>query len=187
MNKSMKKILFIVGSLRKNSFNRQLALEAEMVIGSQAEVTYLDYSDIPPINQDIEFPEPESVVRLRTAVKEADGVWVFTPEYNFSYPGHLKNLLDWLSRPVKPMDYETPTAINGKKVALSGAGGKMATARCREKLTELLTFIKADVMEQQTGVALNMEAWTEGRMILSDEQRAALRSQADAFLIFINE
>lgn len=178
----MKKILFIVGSLRKDSFNRQLALEAEKMIGTQAKVTYLDYSDVPLINQDIEFPEPEAVGRLRSAVKEVDGIWVFTPEYNFSYPGHLKNLFDWLSRPVKPMDYETPTVINGKKVALSGAGGKMATAKCREKLTELLTFIKADVMEQQTGISLNMEAWTEGRMILSDEQRAALNSQVDAFL-----
>ena len=182
----MKKILFIVGSLRKESFNRQLALEAEKMIGTQANVTYLDYSDVPLINQDIEFPEPEAVGRLRTAVKEADGIWVFTPEYNFSYPGHLKNLFDWLSRPVKPMDYETPTVINGKKVALSGAGGKMATAKCREKLKELLTFIKADVMELQTGVALNVEAWTEGRMTLSDEQRKALNSQADAFLKLLN-
>ena len=53
----MKKILFIIGSLRKESFNRQLALEAEKMIGSQADVTYLDYSDVPIINQDIEFPE----------------------------------------------------------------------------------------------------------------------------------
>ena len=183
----MKRILFIVGSLREGSFNRQLAHEAEKIIGSRAEVTYLDYTDVPPINQDIEFPEPENVGRLRTAVKETDGIWVFTPEYNFSYPGHVKNLFDWLSRPLIAGDYETPTVINGKKVALSGAGGKMATAKCREKLTELLTFIKAEVMEQQTGVALNIEAWTEGRMILSAEQKAALNSQAVAFLKWLSE
>jgi NAD(P)H-dependent FMN reductase len=110
---------------------------------------------------------------------------VFTPEYNFSYPGHVKNLFDWLSRPVVANDYETPTVINGKKVALSGAGGKMATAKCREKLTELLTFIKADVMEQQTGIVLNVEAWTEGRMILSDEQRKTLMEQMEAFLKYV--
>ena len=181
----MKKILFIVGSLREGSFNRQLAREAEQMIGARAEVTYLDYKDVPLMNQDIEFPEPEAVGRLRAAVKEADGIWVFTPEYNMSYPGHLKNLLDWLSRPVKPMDYGTPTCINGKRVAISGAGGKAATADCRAKLTELLTFIKALVMEQQTGVALNMEAWTEGRMILSDEQKSALEDQVEAFLKFL--
>ena len=141
------------------------------MIGSQADVTYLDYSDVPLINQDIEFPEPESVGRLRATVKEADGIWVFTPE--------------WLSRPLVAGDYETPTVINGKKVALTGAGGKMATAKCREKLTELLTLLKADVMEQQTGIVLNLEAWTEGRMILTEEQTASLKAQADAFLKFI--
>ena len=155
------------------------------MIGSQAEVTYLDYSDVPLINQDIEFPEPETVSRLRAIVKEADGIWVFTPEYNFSYPGHVKNLFDWLSRPLVAGDYETPTVINGKKVALTGAGGKMATAKCREKLTELLTFLKADVMELQTGIVLNLEAWTEGRMILTEEQIASLKAQTDAFLKFI--
>ena len=178
----MKRILFIVGSLREGSFNRQLAREAEQMIGARAEVTYLDYKDVPLINQDMEFPEPEAVCRLRATVKEADGIWVFTPEYNFSYPSHVKNLFDWLSRPVVANDYETPTVINGKKVALSGAGGKMATAKCREKLTELLTFLKADVMEPQTGIALNVEAWTEGRMILSDEQKVALKNQVEAFL-----
>ena len=181
----MKKILFIVGSLREGSFNRQLARETEQMIGARAEVTYLDYTDVPLMNQDIEFPEREAVGRLRAAVKEADGIWVFTPEYNFSYPGHVKNLFDWLSRPLVAGDYETPTVINGKKVALSGAGGKMATAKCREKLTELLTLLKADVMEQQTGVVLNLEAWTEGRMILSDEQKKALKDQVEAFLKFV--
>lgn len=176
----MKKILFIIGSLREGSFNRQLVREAKQMIDARAEVTYLNYTDVPLINQDIEFPEPEAVARLRAAVKEADALWVFTPEYNFSYPGHVKNLFDWLSRPLVAGDYETPTVINGKKVALSGAGGKMATAKCREKLTELLSFIKADVMEPQTGIVLNMEAWTEGRMILSDEQRAALKAQVEA-------
>jgi GTP cyclohydrolase II len=61
----------------------------------------------------------------------------------------------------------------------------MATAKCREKLTELLTFLKADVMEQQTGIVLNLEAWTEGRMILTAEQIASLKAQTEAFLKFI--
>ena len=71
-------------------------------------------------------------------------------------------------------------------MALSGAGGKMATAKCREKLTELLTFIKADVMEQQTGIVLKTEAWTEGRMILSEEQRQALKAQVEEFVQWIS-
>ena len=49
-----------------------------------------------------------------------------------------------------------------------------------------MPFIRADVMvEPQTGIQLNVEAWTEGRMILTEEQKAALKSQADAFLEYI--
>ena len=125
---------------------------------------------------------------MRERVAKADGLWIFSPEYNYSYPGHLKNLIDWLSRPLVAGDRQTPLAINGKKVALSGAGGGVATAKCREKLIELLTlpFIRADVMmEPQTGIQLNMEAWTEGRLILTEEQKADLQSQVDAFLAFM--
>ena len=49
----MKKILFIIGSLRTKSFNRQLAMMAKEIIGNRAEVYELDYSDLPLLNQDI--------------------------------------------------------------------------------------------------------------------------------------
>lgn len=188
MHKAMKKILFIIGSLRKASFNRQLAQEVEQMLGNRATVDYLDYADVPLINQDIEFPAPEAVKRAREKVAASDALWIFSPEYNYSYPGHLKNLIDWLSRPLIEGDRQSPLAINDKKVALSGAGGSAATAKCREKLTELLTlpFIHADVMiEPQIGISLNKEAWTEGRMLLSDEQKALLKLQVDAFLDYI--
>ncbi|MBR1549853.1 MAG: NAD(P)H-dependent oxidoreductase [Bacteroidales bacterium] len=178
----MKKILFVVGSLRGESFNRQMAVEAEKMLGGEADVRWLDYGAVPMLNQDNEFPTPEAVVRLREAVTESNAVWIFTPEYNGSYPGHLKNLLDWLSRPEKPMDYATPTSIVGKAVAISGAGGKAATAGCRAKLTEMLTFIRANVLPEQTGVALPPESWSTNRLILSDADRQSLQAQADALI-----
>jgi len=178
----MKKILFIIGSLRAKSFNRQLAMMAKEIIGNRAEVSELEYSDLPLLNQDIEQPEPSVVARIRKTISEADALWIFTPEYNFSYPGHLKNLLDWLSRPVIPLDYGTPTCINGKRVAISGAGGKAATANCRAKLTELLTFIKADVLTEQTGIAVPAEAWGTDILTLTDEQKAQISAQADALI-----
>ena len=178
----MKKILFIIGSLRAKSFNRQLAMMAKEIIGDRAEVSELDYGDLPLLNQDIELPEPAAVARIRKAVSEADALWIFTPEYNSSYPGHVKNLLDWLSRPVIPLDYGTPTCINGKRVAISGAGGKAATANCRAKLTELLTFIKADVLTEQTGIAIPAESWGTDVLTLTEEQKAQLSVQADALI-----
>jgi len=59
------KILAIVGSLRKDSYNRQLALAAKEIIGNRADFTLLEYQDAPLMNQDIEYPAPEAVKRVR--------------------------------------------------------------------------------------------------------------------------
>ena len=100
------KILAIVGSLRKASYNRQLAEKAKELIADNAEFEILEYADIPYMNQDIEFPAPEEILRVRAQVKQADGIWFFTPEYNHSIPGVLKNLIDWLSRSVSDTESE---------------------------------------------------------------------------------
>ena len=73
------KIVAIVGSLRKDSYNHQLALAAKEAVGDRAEFELLDYADVPFMNQDIEYPAPEAVRRVREAVKAADGIWFFTP------------------------------------------------------------------------------------------------------------
>lgn len=185
---NMKKILFVIGSLRKQSFNRELSETVKSMLQSKAKVTELDYFQVPFINQDDEYPAPQAVTDARKTVAEADGVWIFSPEYNYSYPGHVKNLIDWLSRPVDPADRNAPTVLAGKKFTLTGAGGKAATAGCRKLLTTLLTVLKADVMtEGQTGIALNTEAWTESRMILTEEQKSQLAKQAELFLEFIEK
>jgi len=74
-----KRIAAIVGSLRKDSFNRQLALAAKEAIGDRAIFEIIDFSDVPMMNQDIEYPAPESVRRVREQIKSADGVWIFSP------------------------------------------------------------------------------------------------------------
>ena len=184
----MKNVLFIVGSMREQSFNRQLAKVAEGMIADGCNVKYLDYKDLPYMNQDLEMPVQPSVARVREEVKNADALWIFTPEYNFSYPGVLKNLLDWLSRPMDMSNFQNPSAALGKKVAISGCGGKNMTQSCRAKLSELLDFMKMDLMhEPQTGIALGMEVWTKGEFALTDEQRAALQAQADAFCAFMEK
>ena len=78
----MLKILFIVGSLRKDSFNLQLAQTAEKYLADKAEVKLLDYHNVSLFNQDIEFPAPPAVNSVREDVKNADAIWIFTPEYN---------------------------------------------------------------------------------------------------------
>ena len=183
----MKNILFIVGSLRKQSFNRQLAALAEKMLEGQFNIQYLEFEDVPLMNQDLEANTPAPVARVRKEVLAADGIWIFTPEYNYSYPGLLKNLLDWLSRPMDISNFTNPTAVVGKKVTASGAGGNNQTASCRAKLNDLLEFMKMQVMkEPQTGIALGVEAWTEGKFNLTEEQVAMLKAQAERFARFVN-
>ena len=178
----MAKVLFIIGSLRKGSFNRQMAREAEKIIGDRAEVSYLEYSDLPYMNQDIEFPAPEKVQRVRDAVKETDGIWIFTPEYNGNIPGLLKNLLDWLSRPLVAGDLNTPVTV-GKTVTISSAAGKSAGAGVRANLAKLLTMMRTNlVMGEGTGISLSEESFESGTAEFTVENIEALNKQADEFI-----
>ena len=179
----MAKILFIVGSMRKCSFNRALAQKAETLIGDRAEVNWLEYSDIPFMNQDIEFPTLDSIARVRSEVQSADLVWIFTPEYNFNIPGVLKNLLDWLSRPLAPNDYANPTAVTGKSVTITSAAGKSAGSGVRGSLSQLLGFMKMNVIGGEgVGISLNPEAFMTGKATFSEESIALLKNQADELL-----
>ena len=142
------------------------------------------YTGLPLLDQDADFP-PAEVQRVRTEVFLADGLWFFTPEYHSSYPGVLKNLLDWLAIPRWKVGFPPGTVIQGKKTAISGAGGKSAASGARQKLTELLKTIQAIPMEEpQTGVALTPKFIARGRLVLSPQEQMALRNQAEAFLRF---
>ena len=171
--------------MRKGSFNRQLAKVAEELLKGKAEVSYLEYSGLPYMNQDIEFPAPPDVERVRAEVEKADGIWIFTPEYNYQIPGVLKNLLDWLSRPIVPGDRKTASSA-GKAVTVSGAGGRNATAGCRKQLGLLLASMQMrQLKENETGIALPGAAFAAGVYEPSEEDKAKLSAQAEAFAAFL--
>ncbi|BAC44087.1 NAD(P)H-dependent oxidoreductase [Malacoplasma penetrans] len=180
------KILFVIGSLRKESFNKQLAASAEKLLVSKGvEVEYLQYGDLPFVNQDIEFPAPNSVVDVRNKIKSADGVWLFTPEYNFSIPPVVKNLFDWISRPLTPMQRETAIS-NGVKITLSGAGGQPATINARNALVNLFEFIGMKVYkDNQTGVGVPNNSWMTNVLELSANDLKSLEVQANGFVDFL--
>lgn len=181
----MKRIVIIVGSLRERSFNRQLAQMASELLANRCEVEVLDYRDVPFMNQDTEFPPPAAVKRARAAVAAADGLWIFTPEYNYSYSGVLKNLLDWLSRPVVAGDRST-AVTHGKKLALSSAAGSSGGAGARAKLGELAAAMQMDLMgAPQVGVKLGRAAFESDVLAPTDELRSGLTDEADAFLAYL--
>ena len=179
----MKKVLMIVGSLRKNSFNLQLARQVEAMLEGKAQVSYLNYADLPFMNQDIEFPAPESVDRVRQAVGEADGIWIFSPEYNYQIPGVLKNLLDWLSRPTAPGASRDSAATAGKVVTISGVAGRSGAAGVRKNLSALLEIMSMKLIGGQgCGISLNAEAFQTDELKLAEKDIVALQEQMQAFL-----
>ena len=179
----VKTILFIVGSLRNQSFNRKLAREMELRLLNRARVEWLEFADVPFLDQDIEYPAPESVSRMRKAVRQADGIWIFTPEYNYQIPGVLKNLLDWLSRPLEENNWKLGSAVRGKPVTISGVAGKSAAAGARKQLSNLLNIMGMKVIDGEgTGIALSPGSFHTGLLPISPLDRAALEEQVEVFL-----
>ncbi|MDD4668548.1 MAG: NAD(P)H-dependent oxidoreductase [Candidatus Methanomethylophilus sp.] len=179
------RILAVVGSLREQSLNRQLAVLAGQALGNRAVFEVLDYRDIPLFDQDEEFPAPAAVARVRRQVLEADALWFFSPEYNHFFPGVLKNLVDWLSRPPAP---DEPPVLVGKPAALSGISpGQGATLQAQDHLVTLLSFLDVRLMNvPRLAIPRAAEQLTDGKLILRDSA-PYLQRQADAFLAFITQ
>lgn len=179
-------MLAIAGSLRAGSYNRQLAEAARAVMAQRRPdigFEVLDWADVPFMNQDIEHPEPGPVARVREAVRAADGVWLFSPEYNHAVPGPLKNLIDWLSRPAGEGE---PQVLARKPIALAGASiGMSGAAHAQEQLVSLLSFLDARVMNKPRLTIPHVGTQAPGGVLALDESLPHLESQADAFAAFI--
>ena len=173
-----KKVLFIVGSLREGSFNHQMALEAEKALAGKAEISYLDYSAIPLFNQELEVPTLPAVAATREAVLAADAIWIFSPVYNFSIPGTVKNLLDWLSRALDLSETRGSSALQDKIVTVSSvanAGHEQLFAIYKD----LLPFIRTQVVGEFTAARINDSAWVDGKLVLEDSVATSLKQQAE--------
>lgn len=180
------KIVLIVGSLRKTSFNLELAREAQKLL-KDTDTSILDWKDLPLFNQDLEKEDNPLLDSIKKEIASSDGVWFFTPEYNGQIPGGLKNLLDWLSRPYVLGDYKSGTCLKGKPAAISGAGGRNATVSSRALLTKLLQFMGVKVMEEQCGFAVPPKDMADDSWALSAQDIERLKNQAEDFLAFIKE
>src|SRR4051812_26664148 len=92
-------IVMLVGSLRKGSVTRRVARAFAKVAPASLRLEIVEIGDLPLYNADLETEVPEAWQRFRDRVRRADGVMFFTPEYNRSVPGSLKNAIDVGSRP----------------------------------------------------------------------------------------
>jgi chromate reductase len=126
-------IVFVCGSLRKESYNRHLMTVAMGVAKELgADVSEAPIGDLPLYNEDIEVePWPAPAKRFYDQIAAAGAVVIVSPEYNYSIPGGLKNALDWAST--------GDNAWKDKVVALMGASvGQYGTTKMQMHLRQSL-------------------------------------------------
>jgi chromate reductase len=137
------RILGIVGSLRKGSFNRSALKAALELVPDGAALELIDLHGIPVFDQDDEMAPPPAVFELKRRILVADAILFATPEYNYSVSGVLKNAIDWASRPYGK------SAWMGKPAAVMGASvGSLGTARAQYHLRQILVAQDMPVVNQ---------------------------------------
>jgi chromate reductase len=95
-----------------------------------------DLAPIPLFNEDVlRAGAPEPVQLFKERIAAADALLIATPEYNYSIPGVLKNAIDWASRPLQT------SPLDGKPVAIMGAGGIMGSARAQYHLRQVCVYV----------------------------------------------
>lgn len=125
-------IVAIVGSLRKESYNMQIAKTMQERYTDLMNIEIAKISSLPYFNEEEELDPPQDVKNFKNSIANADGVIIITPEYNWSVPGVLKNAIDWASRVEK--------VFIGKPVMTLGASpGAVGTVRAQLHLRDILS------------------------------------------------
>jgi len=170
------KVLGLSGSLRDASFNTNLLRAAAELLPHDVEFELWDgLKAIPPYDEDDDVhPRPESVARLNAAIAKADAVLFATPEYNASIPGHLKNAIDWISRPV------ATNVLRNKPVAVIGAStGAFGAVWAQAELRKVLAALGARVLDLELPVPHAHTRFEEGGLT-DDEIRAGVADAVEA-------
>jgi chromate reductase len=140
---SQYRIAVIIGSLRKDSFNRKLANAIIKLAPLEFTFQQVQIGDLPLYNQDDEANQFESVKRLKNEIKIAQGLLFVTPEYNRSIPGVLKNAIDHASRPYGQNVWA------GKPAGILGVSiGAIGTAIAQQHLRNILVFLDVPTLSQ---------------------------------------
>lgn len=171
------KIAVIVGSLRQESFNLKTAKEMMAMAPDSLSMELLDISGLPWFNEDLEENPPKEWVALREKIQDADGLLFFTPEYNRSVPGVLKNALDVGSRPYGKNSWDgKPAAIVSVSIgAISGFGAN-------HHLRQSLVFVNVPTMAQpEAYIGGAAELFDDNGKLINDSTKDFLKSYMEAF------
>jgi len=173
------RIAVIVGSLRKESFNRQLA-DALPGLAPDVEFTQLRIDDLPPYDQDDDGTPAAAVTRLKGEIAAADGLIFVTPEYNRSLPGVLKNAIDHASRPYGQ------SAWKGKPAGVLGVSvGAAGTAMAQQHLRNVLAYLDVPTLGQPEVFIQHKEGLFAAPGKLGESSEKFMQGWMDAYLAFV--
>ena len=173
----MSRIAIIVGSLRRESFNRRVAEAMTRLPAARGqEFAFLEIGDLPLYNQDDDPDPPAAAVRLKREVRAVDGVMFVTPEYNRGIPGVLKNALDTASRPYGDSAWKAkPAGI------VSVSGGKPGAAMAQQHLRNVLAYLDMPTLNQPEAYVQWTDDLVTGGGEIGEASRDFLNGWMEAF------
>jgi chromate reductase len=164
-------IAVIVGSLRKDSYNRRLANALAELAPADLTLRQVKIGDLPLYNQDDDDTPGEAVQRLKADIASAQGLLFVTPEYNRSIPGVLKNAIDHGSRPYGK------NVFAGKPAGVIGASvGVIGSAIAQQHLRNILAYLEVPTMGQPEAFIHATEGLFGPTGRLGDTQRTFLQA-----------
>lgn len=139
-----KKIAILVGSLRKDSYNKIVANNIIKLAQSANSYTLIPIGQLPLYNEDLDGDSPnQEFVDFRKTILKYDAILFVTPEYNRSVPAVLKNALDVGSRPLGK------SVWNGKPAGIiSASPGSIGGFGANHHLRQSLTFLNMPILQQ---------------------------------------
>jgi chromate reductase, NAD(P)H dehydrogenase (quinone) len=167
------RLLAISGSLRRGAYNSALLAAAAAASPPGVEfATWHGLADIPAFNEDLDIPP--AVAMLKREITQADALLFATPEYNGSFPGALKNALDWVSRPF------ATNVLRNKPVAVVGASqGMFGAVWAQADLRRVLSRIGAAVDGRELPVGSADKAFTSDLKLRDSALAARLKATVE--------
>jgi len=179
---SQYEIAVVVGSLRRDSFNRKLATAIARLAPPEFSFKQVNIGDLPLYNQDNDAAPPEPVRRLKGEITSANGVIFVTAEYNRSIPGVLKNAIDHASRPYGQ------SAWAGKPAGVLGASvGAIGTAVAQQHLRNVLAYLDMPTLGQPEAFIQVKEGLFDPAGDISGSSKQFLQGWMDRYVAWVKK
>jgi chromate reductase len=176
------KIAVVVGSLRKDSFNKKLATALEKLFPADFSFTHLRIDDLPLYNQDNDNNPSEQVKRLKSEITAAQGLLFVTPEYNRSIPGVLKNAIDHASRPYGK------NAWDGKPAGVIGTSlGPIGSALAQQHLRNILAYLNVPTLGQPEAFVHSKDGLYDAAGNIGEASREFLQGWVNNYVAWVKK